>query len=214
MADRVLLTGLGVSIYTWSVRFCLAEKGVGFDFEEVDPFAGSADARLSPFGRVPVLRHGTFELYETAAILRYVDRAFDGPRLEPREPRAAARMAQVMAIADAHAYWPLVRQVYAQRVFAPREGGVPDEGVIAEGLAAARRVLGALEVIAAEGLWPRAAPNLADMHLAPMLAAFAEAPEGAEMLGACPALTDWLARVSARPSFVATRHLALGWRGL
>ena len=43
--------------------------------------------RRHPFGRVPVLQHGNFWLYETAAIGGYVSDAFDGPRLEPADAR-------------------------------------------------------------------------------------------------------------------------------
>ena len=33
------------------------------------------------------MRHGDFTLYETSAIMRYVDEAFDGPRAPPTEPQ-------------------------------------------------------------------------------------------------------------------------------
>ena len=39
-------------------------------------------------------------LYETQAIMRYVDAVVPGPRLQPEEPRAAARMNQLMGITD------------------------------------------------------------------------------------------------------------------
>ena len=45
-----------------------------------------------PFGRIPAIEHGDFKLYECQAILRYIDAAFDGPSLTPREPKAMARM--------------------------------------------------------------------------------------------------------------------------
>ncbi len=73
--------------------------------QEADPFDPNAAERLrdlNPFGRVPVLRHGQFDLYETSAITRYVDAAFDGPRLVPDDPRASAQMAQVIAVIDAY----------------------------------------------------------------------------------------------------------------
>ncbi len=45
-----------------------------------------------PFAKVPAFEHDGFELYETAAIMRYVDETFEGPSLQPDEPRARARM--------------------------------------------------------------------------------------------------------------------------
>ena len=101
-------------------------------------------------------------------------------------------MGQVAAIVDAYGYWPLVRLVYAQRVFGPALRERKEEAVVAEGLAKAGRVLAALEEIAAEGLVPNGAVvTLADLHLAPMIAAFVQAPEEAAALIPYKALVRW-----------------------
>ena len=92
MSARPVLTGYRFSVFTRAARIALAEKGVGFDYVEHDPFAGGA-VGPHPFGRVPVLRHGDFEIYETAAIIGYVDDGFDGPGLMPEGARAVARQA-------------------------------------------------------------------------------------------------------------------------
>jgi len=205
----IRLTGYRYSIYTRIARLALIEKGVAHDLAEADPFADPPPAdllALNPFGRVPVLEHDGFCVYETAAILRYVDACFPGPALVPAEPRAAARMAQVIGIADAHGYPPLVRQVYAQLVFRRFEGLAPDPAEVTAGLAAAGPVLDALEAIAAEGLQLAGGPlSLADLHLAPMIAALASAPEGAALLAARPALALWWQAVARRESMIATR---------
>ena len=203
------LTGYRYSIYTRIARLALIEKGILYEMAEADPFADPPPAALlslNPFGRVPVLEHDGFCVYETAAILRYVDACFPGPALVPSDPRATARMAQVIGIADAHGYWPLVRQVYAQLVFRPFEGLAPDAAEVAAGLAAAGPVLDALEAIAAEGLQLAGGPlSLADLHLAPMIAALASAPEGAALLAARPALARWWQQMAQRDSIIATR---------
>ena len=114
----VTLIGFRHSVYQRIVRIVLHEKEAPYVVEEIDPFdAEQADRlrNLHPFGRVPALRHGGFHLYETAAITRYVDLAFNGPNLVPGDPLAAARMAQVIAIWDAYGYHPMVRQVFARR---------------------------------------------------------------------------------------------------
>ena len=53
----------------------LAEKGVEYELAPVMPsdFKKPEHLALNPFGRVPVLDHDGFVLYETQAILRYVD---------------------------------------------------------------------------------------------------------------------------------------------
>ena len=108
----------------------LHEKGVACEHEEVDPFASNVPPdylRRQPFGRVPVLSHNRFDVYEIAAIARYVDAAFEGPSLVPSEPKALARMAHVVSIVDNYGYRPMVRQVFAHRVFRPLEGERADE---------------------------------------------------------------------------------------
>ncbi len=97
------------------------------DEVEVDPFAPPLpDGHPHRFGRVPVLSHGAFKLYETAAITRYADPGFPGPPLVPSDAKAAARMAPAIAIAIVDAFRTLVLQVYAHRVFRPAKGLAPD----------------------------------------------------------------------------------------
>ena len=202
------LIGYRYSVYLRIVRMVLAEKRLRATLVEVNPFdrplpEGYLD--LHPFGRVPVLQHGPFTLYETTAITRYLDEALPGPPLQPQDARDRARMAQVIAIADAYAYQPMVRQVYAQRVFAPAEGAAGDEAQVQAGLAATAPVLAALDQIAAEGrVLAGGAVTLADLHLAPMLAAFTQVPEAARMVGDRPALARWWAAMAVRQSVHGT----------
>jgi glutathione S-transferase len=197
----LVLHGYHYSVYARIARLTLAEKGVAYDRVEVNPFAPNVPAAylaLHPFGRVPALVHDGFALYETGAITRYIDRAFPGPALQPAEPRAAARMDQIIAIVDSYGYWPMVRQVFSPRVFRARTGQPVDEAEIARGLAGSAKVLAGLEPLVSAGL------TLADLHLGAMVAYFVQAPEGAALLHQYPRLTAWWVRVSARPSFAAT----------
>jgi glutathione S-transferase len=205
MAPRPVLTGYSHSVYTRVARIALAEKQVAYDTAEHDPFAATGAENPHPFGRVPVLRHGRFEVYETAAITGYVDTAFEGPALMPTEPQALARATQVIAMVDAYVYWPLVRQVYSHAVFRPAMGEAVDAAVLQDGLAAAPAVLSALEAVAGEGLVLSDAFGRAECHLAAMMAAFVQAEAGAAMLARSPELARWWAGAAKRPSVVATQ---------
>jgi len=198
----VVLHGYRPSVYVRVARLALAEKGVVYDQVEVNPFAADPPAgysTLQPFNRVPTLVHDGFALYETGAITRYIDRAFAGPTLQPADPRALARMDQILGVVDSYGYWPMVRQVFSQGVFRPRLGQPADTAEIERGLAASAKVLAALEPLVAEG-----GPTLADLHLGAMMAYFALAPEGAALLQRHKRLAAWWAELSARPSFAAT----------
>lgn len=198
----LVLHGYRYSVYLRIVRLTLAEKGVDYEGIEVNPFAPDVPASylaLHPFGRVPALVHDGFPLYETAAITRYVDRAFRGPALQPTGAQALARMDQVIAIVDSYGYWPMVRQLFVQAVMAPRRGQPTDPAEVERGLAASAKVLTALDPLVARG-----GPTLADLHLGAMLAYFTLAPEGAALLQQHERLAAWWAELSARPSFAAT----------
>lgn len=80
---------------------------------------------------MPALTHGAFTLYETSAITRYIDLALPGPSLVPADPKAAARLQQVIAIAESCAFRPFVLEVYTHRIFRPLDGLPHDESTIA-----------------------------------------------------------------------------------
>lgn len=204
----LILHAYRYSVYARIVRLVLFEKAIACDSVEVNPFTLGPDdpyRRLHPFGRVPTLQHDGFVLYEAAAITRYLDRAFPGPALQPADPRALARLDQIVALVDSYGYWPLVRQVFVHGVARPAAGLAGDPGAVRDGLDAAARVLGALEALApADGHLTGADPGLADFHLGAMLAYFTQLPEADHLLQRHPRLAAWWRRLGARPSLAAT----------
>src|SRR3984893_9140662 len=97
------------SSYVWSARLALAEKGVAHELIEFPPGEFRKEPHISrhPFGRVPAFEHDGFALYETQAIMRYIDATFPGQPLQPRDPKEHARMDQLIGICD----WYLFPQV-------------------------------------------------------------------------------------------------------
>ena len=203
------LNGYNFSVYAWIARLALHEKGVAYTWFEVNPFAPDLPQRYidkHPFGRVPALIHDRVCIYETGAITRYIDEAFDGPALQPTAPKDRARVNQVISVVDSYVYWPLVRQVFSHGVFRPRDGRPHDPAEVERGLAEAPKILSALERLAGGGpflVGDRL--TLADIHLAPMLSYFAEHPRGAELLLTLPRLADWRVAVGKREAFLQTR---------
>lgn len=208
MPDSVIVHGYRFSVYTRIVHMILCQKDVPYTVVEVNPFSNpiaEEHLQMHPFGRVPIFSHGAFQIYETAAIGRYIDLTFDGPRLVPANAKRAAAMAQVVSIIDNYGYWPMVRQVASQRVFAPLQGQPADETKISEGLEASRVVLAALDQIAGKGFSLDAQTlTLADCHLAPMIGYFMQAAEGAEELKSHPTLSRWWEWISDQQSFKDT----------
>lgn len=204
---KPILFGASYSVYTRIVLLALAEKGAPFRLEAVEIFAadrGGADhAARHPFGEISAFDHDGFVIYETGAIARYVDEAFKGPPLQPRDPKARARMNQAIGILDSYAHRCWVWDIYVERVDKPREGKMADEARIAAALPRAETCLRALGDLMGEEPW-LTGPNLtlADLHAAPMVACLTEAPEGARALEAHPPMRGWWERMKARPSAV------------
>ena len=98
------------SPYGRAVLATLKEKGATFRYVPVAPgaFRQSPHIERHPFGKVPVLEHDGFVLYESQAILRYPGPRRATPALTPADPKAAARMDQVMNINDCYSStaWP------------------------------------------------------------------------------------------------------------
>jgi glutathione S-transferase len=211
MAGPVRLHGYRYSVYTRTARLVLLAKGVEHETIEVDPFGELSEDYLAlhPFGRVPVLTHGAFALFETSAITRYIDRAFEGRPLQPRGAAALARMDQVIAVSDAYAYWPMVRQVSSHAFFRPHFGEPSSREEIDAGLEASRKVLSFLERVADEGeVLNGREISLADYHLAPMIDYFVRAEEGRAALAPHRALKRWWDQVSGLDILKATDPFA------
>ena len=65
------------SSYTRVVRMACEEKGIDYVFTEALLGAPEIFA-IHPFGKMPVMRHGDVELFESKAIATYFDRCFSG----------------------------------------------------------------------------------------------------------------------------------------
>jgi glutathione S-transferase len=196
MADKPTLYGAAYSAYVRAVRLTLIEKGVAYDLVEVDVFGSREDraAQLArhPFGKIPAFEHAGLRLYESQAIERYIDEAFAGPPLQPVDVAERARMNQVLGLLDAYVYPSLVWGVYTERIEKLRRGLVADEAKIAAELVRSETGLCAMEAIMQDGPW-LAGPNLtlADLHAAPMIDYFRQAPEGRAMVERFPLIAAW-----------------------
>jgi glutathione S-transferase len=198
--------GIPGSPFVRAVLLTLEEKSAPYHFARMAMGEHKSPAHLArhPWGRIPVLDHGDFRLYETQAILRYLDAVLPDPRLRPVDPRMAARVDQLMSIVDWYLFQQVLAKIAFQRIVVPLRGGMPDEAVIAAAMPDAQLCVATL----ADMLGPRTwfvgeTPTLADMMLAPALASLAATPEGQEVV-AGTVLPAYLERMSARPSMQRT----------
>src|SRR5687768_4565911 len=79
--------------FAWRVRLAAAEKGIAAEFLPAD--VETPDPRVAqhnPHEHSPLLFHDGLTLRESAVIIEYLDEAFAGPALMPREARSRAEL--------------------------------------------------------------------------------------------------------------------------
>jgi glutathione S-transferase len=208
--DSPRLYGADYSVYVRIARLALLEKGVAHDLVPVDIFAADGIPAVHldrhPFGKIPAFEHGEFHLYETGAITRYVDEAFDGPALQPTDAQSRARMNQIISIADGYVYPQMVWGLYVERIDKPTRGEVPDQARVEKARGVAQTSLAALAGLLAEQRWMCGQRlTLADVYLAPMLDYALKVPELGQIFAIHCNLGDWWQRVTALESFRETQ---------
>jgi len=191
-----------------TVLAMLEEKGASYRLVPVAPGTFRSPQHLArhPFGRVPVLEHNGFSLYETQAILRYLDRVLPAPALTPADPRRVARMDQVMNVNDWYLFQGVGNVIGFQRVIGPMLMGLtPDEAVIAAAMPQARAVFEELaRLLGEQPYFAGDAVSLADFLIAPQIGFFTQTPEWADLVAPHLSLVGWLERMEARSSMKAT----------
>src|SRR6201988_1937204 len=143
MANPIVY-GSAFSNYVWSARLALAEKGVTHELVDVPFGAQGQEPHLSrhPFAKLPAFEHDGFALYETQAIMRYVDERFAGTPLQPEDVHEWSRMNQIIGIVDAYASPSIAGTILFNRILVPRLlGGTPDEAAITAALPRAQLCL-------------------------------------------------------------------------
>ncbi len=196
MAD-LKIYGIPASTFTRTVRLACHEKGV--DYELVPMMPGRMGA-LNPFEKVPAIAHGEVVLFESTAILRYLDRTFPGPKLWPQDSQPLALCDQwVSAVNDSlvnsalrltihHLGYLRVPQEMAEMYLAKARDVVP----------VFDRQLGRTRYLVGDSV------TAADLFLAPVAFGFPAVPGLKEIGEAAPNLGRWMRDMAGRPSMKAT----------
>lgn len=208
---KPIIYGADYSTYVRSVRLCLEEKGITYQIQPVDILNGESKSpehlARHPFGKIPAFEHDGFSLFETSAIVRYIDDVFGGTPLQPSDPHQRARMNQVLALVDSYGYGALVGTIFVQRAIVPKMGGNPDEEAIAKAVPIARKVIEELDHIVGNHIFLAGDIFcLADIYLIPVYDYALLTPEGSDiLLHGAAGLQRWWSGVNTRRSVVTTR---------
>jgi glutathione S-transferase len=190
--------------YAQRTHISLLEKQLDFAIIEIDLFNRPAwFSTISPYGKVPVLRHADVTVHESSIINQYLDEAFPQPALMPESPalRAQARI------------W----MDYCETRFLPALHKLMSEADDADKRAANNEKLAEiLRHIEHEGLRKHGSGpwffgpqfSLTDIQFAPFLERFEMYVRlaGATVPADCTRLHDWRAALQERPSVRSTAH--------
>ncbi|HVY44597.1 MAG TPA: glutathione S-transferase N-terminal domain-containing protein [Minicystis sp.] len=195
--------GHPLSTCTRKVLITLAEKEARHDFSTVDLTKGEhkqpAHLARQPFGQVPALEDGAFSLYESRAIIRYLDAKLPGVSLAPKDLEGRAKMEQWMSVESSN-FTPVAMKLIYQLVFNKLRGLPTDAAVVDQAkkdIAAPLRVLD--EALAGKD-WLVGTFSLADVCYAPYLAYLDQAGVLGELLAPFANAAAWWKRLSERPS--------------
>ena len=192
------------SPYAWRVWLALEHKGIPYELKTLSFDAGDLKKpeflKLNPRHRVPVIVDDGFALYESAAILEYLeDREPGEPRLFAADPRGRAVQRRMVREADEYCARAMERLV-EEILFTPKEKW--SNGQIGVAFAAIKKELAMWEAALA-GDYLAGALSAADFALYPMVALTLRIAKrkpdlpAAELTG--PKLAAWMRRLEALP---------------
>jgi glutathione S-transferase len=192
------------STYTRVVRMVCEEKGI--DHVLTERLLGAPEiAAIHPLGKMPVLRHGEVELFESKAIATYLDRRFPGPAVFPSDPHLAALTEQWVSFVNTSVDRTLIRTYLFAYIVPKGPDGTPDRAAIEAVMPAVREQLGILDrAVAATGHLVGGEFSFADINLLPILFYIRRTPEGGEALAGAPHLSAYYDAHAARPCFART----------
>ena len=118
------------------VRFAANAIGVDYELEQVNLFEGQQQSEeflnLNPVGKVPVMQDGSFTLFESMAISRYLANK-EGSNLYPQDFQQRAVVDQWIDFCDIHVQGALNRVIF-NRIIAPQVGADVDQNSLNFGL--------------------------------------------------------------------------------
>jgi glutathione S-transferase len=209
MAD-ITVYGFPHSSFVHIVQLVLNHKEVPYTFHDLEPDMGSPKhLALHPFERVPILQHGDFMLYETSAIVAYLEELFPTPSLQPDTTQGRARMNQWISAVNSYYYPYMIYHVGHERNVFPRLGIPSDEKVVAHALPKIEVGLQVAEkqLSHGQGFLLSEEVTLADYYLLPSTFSFSRTDEGKAMYKGYSVFSAWRERMEGLPAVQRLRKV-------
>lgn len=125
----LVVLGGGVSPFVRKVRVVLAEKGLDYQHDQVNPFAPPEGYReISPLGKIPAFKDGDRTLCDSSVICAYLEKRNPTPSLYPSDPYDYARALWLEEFMDGGVVPVIGPHIFLALVLKPLfSGGKPPE---------------------------------------------------------------------------------------
>ena len=128
MDHSLTIIGSFVSPYVRKVLAAMNLKGLPYQVDPITPFYGNEQfERLSPLRRIPVLIDGDFSISDSTVICDYLEDAYPGHALWPRDPKDRARARWLEEFADTRLGDLFIWSLFYQKVVRPTVWGEPTD---------------------------------------------------------------------------------------
>jgi len=190
------------STFARRVRIALIEKAIPAELIEVDMVARAHRApwylALNPYGRVPTLDEDGFVLYESTAILDYLEATHPTPPLVPADARGRALVAMHMKLCDLQLARQTSTIIFPKRFLPPERW---DQALMAQAKREIERHLEVLETqLQGKEYLVGDCYSLAEVCYTPFVEFFPLME-----ITPPPAVAAWSGRMLQRPSAVQTK---------
>lgn len=197
------------SPFTWRVAFALEHKRLGYELRWLSPDRGDlrtpAFARLNPRKQAPVLSDGDIAVYESDAIVRYLEAAYPKPSLFPGSLSDTALAYRLIAEFDNY-FVPSMEELVRQFLY-ESDPAQRDQAKIAAADAKLQHELAHFER-ALDGEFLAGPLSAADFSLYPgimLLLRIEKRQPNLAITGQLgPALSSWMQRIEALPYYERT----------
>lgn len=205
----LVVYGGSVSPFVRKVRVVLAEKGVAYSLEQVNPFAPPPGfLKISPLKRIPVLRDTDLPepntIPDSSVICDYLEHKFPTPAVYPADPLLRARALWFEEYADTSLAQSIGPGLFFERIVKKMLRQQPDESICATTLTEKippvfdylEKEIGDHQFLVGDAF------SIADISVGTMLVNFEHAGETPDPKR-WPRLAAYMKRVHERPSFKA-----------
>lgn len=200
------LYGSPISPYARAVRMTFVEKNLSYEFESIGPADLKAPdyAQRHPYRKLPALDIDGQPLFETTAIMRYLDEAHaSGRSLSPVAALPRAYSDQWLSVACSYLYSDIFNGLIFQRMFAPQFGMPVSEDLISESVEKTRHHLRVITDALSTGALGKDL-TLGDILVGAILLPLPDFDEGRTLLDEHAAIRAYVHALGKRQSAIST----------